>query len=237
MKKSYLILLAVALAISSLLFQGMAVAGAPLSGAIFTGLEDGGQVNANHYADKRDVYLNAGPPPNAPQDSAGLPDGNYYFQVTDPSGKKLLSEDPVKCREFRVKGGVFWEYVSKNETYMNGNGKKAKVVPCYMDGWQHGKHDTGFSIDHNSLTIQLMPYKNTPNRGGVYKAWATPIEFFEGDLVIVAPDIVHVVGIAVAEEEETVCLGHLPYLRLVHLPAMHVVLNLDPLHIINDVGV
>lgn len=177
LRKSYLIALAAVLAFSSLLFQGVAVAGAPLSGAIFTGLEDGGQVNANHYADKRDVYLNAGPPPNAPQDSAGLPDGNYYFQVTDPSGKFLLSQDPVYCREFRVENGRIEEYVSIGRTYT----AKGKTVPCYMDGWQYGKHDLGISVDHLAISIQLMPYKDTPNKGGVYKVWATPIEYFDGD--------------------------------------------------------
>jgi hypothetical protein len=177
LRKSYLIALAAVLAVSSLLFQGTVVAGAPLSGAIFTGLEDGGQVNANHYADKRDVYLNAGPPPNAPQDSAGLPDGNYYFQVTDPSGKFLLSEDPVYCREFRVENGRIEELVSIGRTYKY----KGKDVPCYKDGWQYGKHDLGISVDHLAISVQLMPYKNTPNRGGVYKAWATPIEYFDGD--------------------------------------------------------
>jgi hypothetical protein len=177
LRKSYLIVLAAVLAASSLFFQGTVVAGAPLSGAIFTGLEDGGQVNANHYADKRDVYLNAGPPPNAPQDSAGLPDGNYYFQVTDPSGKFLLSEDPVYCREFRVENGRIEELVSIGRTYKS----KGKDVPCYKDGWQYGKHDLGISVDHLAISVQLMPYKNTPNKGGVYKAWATPIEHFDGD--------------------------------------------------------
>src|SRR3990172_8458216 len=85
---------------------GPGSAAPPLPGAIFTTLEDGTRVNANIYEDKRDVYLDGGPGPNAPQHSAGLPDGNYYCQVTDPPGKVLLSTDPVKCREFRVAGGI-----------------------------------------------------------------------------------------------------------------------------------
>jgi hypothetical protein len=155
----------------------------PVTGAIFTTLEDGTRVNANIYQDKRDVYLDGGPGPNAPQEAAGLPDGNYYFQVTDPSGKTLLSEDPVECREFRVEGGIIVEFVSMTEgrTYIVGSGKKAKEVPCHIDGWQFGQHDLGWDIDHDALTIQLMPYKDTPNKGGVYKVWATPIEDFDGD--------------------------------------------------------
>ncbi|UCE36157.1 MAG: hypothetical protein JSW00_11460 [Thermoplasmata archaeon] len=155
----------------------------PVSGAIFTTLEDGSRVNANIYEDKRDVYLDGGPGPNAPPDAAGLPDGNYYFQVTNPSGKKLLSIDCVGCREFRVEGGVIVEYVSMERgcTYTVGNGKNAKEIPCHIDGKENGQHDVGEDLDHNALTIQLMPYKDTPNKGGVYKVWATPIEHFVGD--------------------------------------------------------
>lgn len=155
----------------------------PVTGAIFTTLEDGTRVNANIYKDKRDVYLDGGPGPNAPQEAAGLPDGNYYFQVTDPSGKTLLSEDPVCCREFKVEDGIIVEFVSKTEgrTYECGKGKNTKVVPCWIDGWQYGQHDLGWDVDHDALTIQLMPYKDTPNKGGVYKVWATPTEHFDGD--------------------------------------------------------
>jgi hypothetical protein len=159
----------------------------PVTGAIFTTLEDGTRVNANIYQDKRDVYLDGGPGPNAPQEAAGLPDGNYYFQVTDPSGKKLLSMDPVKCREFRVEDGIIVEFVSKTNgcTYEVGNGKNGKTVSCWIDGWQHGQHDLGWDVDHGALTIQLMPYEDTPNRGGVYKVWATPTKDFDGDPNIV----------------------------------------------------
>jgi hypothetical protein len=135
-------------------------------------------VNKNIYTDKRDVYLLGGPGPNAPPGAGGLPDGNYYFQVTDPSGKKLLSEDAVLCREFVVEGGVFTEYLGVGRVWEESKGN---FVPCHKDGWEYGMHDTGFSIDHNSLTIQLMPYANTPNNGGVYKVWATPTEHFDGN--------------------------------------------------------
>lgn len=175
-RKTYLIVLAAVLAVTSLFIQS-AVAGAPVTGAIFTTLEDGTRVNANHYDDKRDVYLDGGPGPNAPQEAAGLPDGNYYFQVTDPSGKKLLSQDAVKCKEFKVEDGVISEYLSIGRTYTS----KGKTYDCYKDGWEYGMHDLGWDEDHDAVTIQLMPYKNTPNHGGVYKAWATPTEDFDGD--------------------------------------------------------
>src|SRR5438067_70018 len=70
--------------------------------AIYTTTRDGTDVNANSYALSSDVYLSGGP---QNRNSAGLPDGTYYFQVTDPSGKTLLSTDSALCRQLRVSGG------------------------------------------------------------------------------------------------------------------------------------
>ena len=69
--------------------ESTVTAAPPLSGAIFTTNMNGTRVNQNHYNDKCEVYLDGGPGDNAPQWAAGLPDGDYYFQVTDPSGKKV----------------------------------------------------------------------------------------------------------------------------------------------------
>ncbi len=122
-----------------------------VSGAIFTTDVAGNIVNANLYANKCDVYLDGGPGPNAPAGAAGLPDGDYYFQVTDPSGKKLLSTDAVTSRQFSVSGGLI--------TGVSGA----------------GNHGTGLDTDHGAATIQLCPYLNTTNPGGVYKVWVTPV--------------------------------------------------------------
>lgn len=55
----------------------------PLTGAIFTTKAGCTAVNANIFCSKKDVYLEGGPDhPNA----AGLPPGDYYIRVTDPSG-------------------------------------------------------------------------------------------------------------------------------------------------------
>src|SRR5260221_13235181 len=82
------------------------VEAAGVSGAIFTTTINGSAVNANQYESKCGVYLDGGPGPHAPAKAAGLPDGDYYFQVTDPSGAQLLSTDPVSNRRFHVSGGV-----------------------------------------------------------------------------------------------------------------------------------
>src|SRR6185295_15808003 len=44
-------------------------------------------------------------------------------------------------------------------------------------------HVTGVDQDHGAVTIQLMPYADTPNPGGEYKAWATPVADYNGEFV------------------------------------------------------
>ena len=90
---------------ASLTLLGVSHGALALSGAIYTSLPSGDTVNANLYDYKADVYLNGGPPPNAPCTSGGLTDGDYYFQVTNPSGSVKLSTDAIEERKFRVSGG------------------------------------------------------------------------------------------------------------------------------------
>ncbi len=108
-----------------------------LSGAIFTTDSDGNLVNGNIYYDKEDVYLNGGPRANAPDHAAALPDGSYYFQVTDPSGKVLLSLDPLDDRVIEVEDGVFElvQLAPFEDTPNEGGEYKVWVtsVDCYDD--------------------------------------------------------------------------------------------------------
>lgn len=138
---------------------------AQITGAIFTTLPDGSEVNFNIYSDKSLVYLDGGPGPGAPQTAAGLPDGTYVFQVTDPSGKTLLSTDAAGCRQFTVSNGI-----------INGV-QPAKDFGC--------PHLTGTDIDHGATTVQLLPFNDTPNNGGEYKVWATPVGDYLCDLAVV----------------------------------------------------
>jgi hypothetical protein len=135
---------------------------APPGGAIFTTLADGSEVNYNIYPNKESVYLDGGPGPGAPQTAAGLDDGTYVFQVTDPSGRKLLSTDPAACRQFVVSGGI--------------------ITAVVVNGCQH---NTGVDVDHGATTVQLMPYLDTSNPGGVYKVWATLVENYGCSLNVV----------------------------------------------------
>jgi hypothetical protein len=126
----------------SLCLGGIALA-APISGAIFTSDVDG-NVNVNQYESKADVYLNGGPT-NDNCAAAGVDDGVYVFQITNPSGTVILSSDDISHREFTVTGGVI---VSSND------------------------HAT-VAGDCGGVRVQMAPFDDTPNNGGVYKAWIT----------------------------------------------------------------
>ena len=164
----------------AVLAVGVGVRAASLSGAIFTTTPDGAIVNENvRYESKIEVYLDGGPGPNAPQTAAGLPDGTYYFQVTDPSGKVLLSEDPAKCREVEVTDGVITALVPGG-TYTVKSTTYECAIQDEPDGvaGPSGRHDTNTDTDHGppAIVVQLMPFFDTPNPGGVYKAWMIPTD-------------------------------------------------------------
>ena len=115
-------------------------------GAIYTSVADGTTVNANLYDAKQDVYLNGGP---QNLHAAGLPDGTYYFQITNPNGAVLLSTDPVVCRQLSV---------------VNGAVSGATGPSC--------KHTNGiFNNANGSMPVQMIPFLDTPNNGGEYKAF------------------------------------------------------------------
>jgi hypothetical protein len=120
-----------------------------LSGAIYTTTKDGTVVNKNIYVARTDVYLNGGPQNTH---RAGLPDGTYYFQVTDPSGKTLLSTDNAICRQLTVTGGM---------------------VSGAAGGCPHS--NGAFNPANGSTTVQLAPFELTPNKGAEYKAWLIPV--------------------------------------------------------------
>src|SRR3954454_14097809 len=155
--------LLVALPVAGALAVAASAGAAPpvqLSGAIFTSDVTGVPVNLNIYDAKEDVYLNGGPGINAPDDAAGLPADTYSFQVTDPSGKTLLSTDAVSCRQFSV----------------DSSGVIRSVAPGGACA-----HKTGTDGEDGGLTVQLFPYDDTPNNGGVYKVWATPTSALDCD--------------------------------------------------------
>jgi hypothetical protein len=131
---------------------------AQVNGAIYTTVADGSTVNTNIYADKAEVYLNGGP---QNQSNPGLtPDGLYYFQVTDPSGAVLLSTDHVECRAVVVYDGR-----------IIGVPNVEPPAACTT-----GYHAVGaLNANNGQRPVQLLPFNDTPNHGGEYKAWLTPV--------------------------------------------------------------
>jgi hypothetical protein len=140
------------------------IASASVSSAIFTTTAGGTTVNGNIYAAKTDVYLNGGP--QNTKDPGLVLDGQYYFMVTDPSGAVLLSHDTndlttnrgIECREVQVTGGRI----------------VGAIGSC--------PHLPGTTDPSNGQTpVQLSPYDDTPNPGGEYKAWLTPVANYSPD--------------------------------------------------------
>ena len=126
----------------------------PVAGAIWTSDPNGERVNGNLYTNPRKVYLAGGP---HKETAAGLPDGIYYFQVTDPAGKLLLSKDAPADRMFTVENG----YITSSDP-----------------GTHSEKDDTtrGYGV-----VVQLWPFTFTPKNGGVYKVWVTREDHYDQD--------------------------------------------------------
>jgi hypothetical protein len=170
--------------IAVLLLPMIGLAAPPLSGAIFTTTVDGDVVNENvHYDAKTDVYLDGGPGPNAPAKAAGLPEGDYYFQVTDPSGQDLLSTDHISCRRIHVSGDGVITQIYSGTNYEKVKGSYAAVTCQHAEGVDQDHGDLG------ALTVQLYPYDDTPNPGGVYKVWITPVDDYTGDANLSCIDV------------------------------------------------
>jgi hypothetical protein len=128
-----------------------------VSGAIFTTDHNSSFVNGNVYDSMEDVYLNGGPRPNAPCTAAGLPAGEYVFQVTDPSGSQLLSSDPIEYRRVTVSDGLI---INATAFHNFGIGKCLGLSPA-------------------NITVQLAPFMPTPNPGGEYKVWITKFSDYD----------------------------------------------------------
>jgi hypothetical protein len=127
-------------------------ASAGLSGAIYSTTKDGTAVNKNIFGSIRDVYVSGGP---QNLNASGLPNGTFYFQVTDPSGKTLLSTDNADCRQLNVTGGR-----------VSGAAPAAGLC-AHVNGT--------FNPANGTLPVQLAPFSSSPNKGNEYKVWIVPV--------------------------------------------------------------
>src|SRR5512133_500155 len=119
---------------------GAALSTTPVSGAIFTTDSACTGTNVNIFGSKADVYVDGGP---AHPGAAGLPDGNYYVQVTAPDGTLLgTSLGSGTDKPVVVSGGEF--------------------AACYQLASILIKASDG-----------NPGYDTTPNAGGEYKVWVS----------------------------------------------------------------
>lgn len=147
---------------------------ANVSGAIYTSLSDGSEVNFNIYGSKGDVYLNGGPGKGAGSNAPGLsPSGTalapaiYVFMVTSPDGQ-LLSTDWAACRLVSVVNGVI------------AGRYDDPASPCPTE-----LHPNGSTQGEGAIAVRLAPYADTPNPGGEYKVWLTPYGSYQCPLNVV----------------------------------------------------
>jgi hypothetical protein len=127
---------------------------AAIAGSVTVTLDDGRPAAAVIFEDKCDAYLVARGEDSPPR----LPDGDYFFQVTDVSGEALLSSDEVGLRQFRVTDGAI-QGVSGQ-----------------------GNHAVGVDSVSGGATVQLCPFAESSDSSGTYEVWVTGVDDFKGDV-------------------------------------------------------
>jgi hypothetical protein len=115
-------------------------------GAVFVTDKTGNAKDNGSYDNAGDVYVNGG---RQDKNGPSLAPGTYYFQVTDSSGKILLSADNAECRQLTVAQ----------------NGKFAGAA-----GPASCRHANG-TPSQQSTPVQLAPFLPVPNDGDQYTVW------------------------------------------------------------------
>jgi hypothetical protein len=110
------------------------------------------------FAHRSDVFLGAGSAATPCQSWDFLSDGTYYFQVTDLSGNRLLSTDPVSQRSFTVARGV--------------------IAPVTGPPPPHAR---GGNTACTSGSVSLSPFSDVGAGNAAYLVWVTPAASFDGD--------------------------------------------------------
>jgi hypothetical protein len=158
-------------AIGLLFCAGVALA---LSGVVTTVTSAG--VPQDLFTDKGDVFFTAGPTATPCAFTRFVPDGRYYFQVTDITGRDLLSSDPAAERVVTIRNGVLFSYDghthSTNAAESSAEEESAEVVatgPC------------------GGLAVGLAPFRDAGSLDASYLLWLTPLARFSGDPTQIDP--------------------------------------------------
>jgi hypothetical protein len=115
------------------------------------------KVNCNLYGSKSFVWINGGP--TSGQNS--LTDGTYFFAVLDPGGQK----DPNDATDGNLSDVSPSSFTPGGDAYTN----REFTVSGGKIALSLGSHVTDATYNPpNGLFINLMPYDDTTNPGGVY---------------------------------------------------------------------
>ena len=139
-KPLILFLLVLTLIVSTFTLMSAVSAAPPLTGAIFTTDSTCTGTNINIFSSKDAVYLDGGPAHPA---AAGLPDGEYYCQVTEPNGTLL---------------GTSLGTADETPIVVTGN----EFAACYQ-----------LSAILRKASDSTPGYDTTSNPGGEYKVWVS----------------------------------------------------------------
>ena len=128
---------------------------AQITGAIFTTDVNCNGTDLNIYASKTDVYLDGGP---HHMGAAGLPEGEYYVQVTEPDGTLL---------------GTSLGLSDETPVVVNASGE---FVSCYklVDIVRTASNPGPFPVAADG-------FDTTSNPGGEYKVWISRVNDFAND--------------------------------------------------------
>ena len=162
----------------------------PLPGAIFTTDSTCTEVNQNIFDNKEDVYIDGGP---AHPGAAGLPDGSYCVQVTDPSGATVLGKsDPgavtvvggefVQCYQLTsiLKTGSSGFTVPGYDDTPNPGGEYKVWVSTDCDFINNSTKTDNFQVNNTNATPTPTPTA-TPSPTPCPKGWACVGSFYDAN--------------------------------------------------------
>jgi len=162
----------------------------PLPGAIFTTDSTCTEVNQNIFDNKEDVYIDGGP---AHPGAAGLPDGSYCVQVTDPSGATVLGRsDPgavtvvggefVQCYQLAaiLKTGSSGFTVPGYDDTPNPGGEYKVWVSTDCDFINNSTKTDNFQVNNTNGTPTPTPTA-TPSPTPCPKGWCCVTTFYDAN--------------------------------------------------------
>ena len=148
--------------------------GAHLRGSVFTTMAGGSLVDRDGFLRKEEVFLEGGRGPNAPSHAAGLAEGDYFFQVTDATGERLLSGDHISCRRVHVNAdGVIDRAYSGTNWVREGDAWTGREC-AHQTVVDPGLAEVG------GVSVQLVPFETTPAADGGYLVWMIPAADYAG---------------------------------------------------------